>query len=109
MLWRTRSAGYLLWSVSSDLKNYCYRQQLEWKDRIYCDGSTYRLKSGEKVEISLSAHGTLWLRAAIEGKALLRTSPETFELCGDGAFRGCHLVENFTGEKFSTETDSKLK
>lgn len=53
--------------------------------------------------------GTLWLRAAIEGKALLRTSLETFELCGDGAFRGCHLVENFTGEKFSTETDSKLK
>ncbi len=28
------------------------------------DGSAYRLKPGEKAEISLSAHGTLWLRAA---------------------------------------------
>ncbi len=34
-----RPAGYLPWSVSPDLKNYCYRQQLEWKDRIYCDVS----------------------------------------------------------------------
>ena len=96
-------------AFSTDFKNYCYRQQLKWKDRIYCDNSTYRLKSGEKAEISLPAHGTLWLRAAVEGKALLRTSLETFELCGDGAFREYRLMENFTGEKFSAETDSKLK
>ena len=180
-----RPAGYLPWSVSPDLKNYCYRQQLEWKDRIYCDvsfaeidahsrlvacecvnhseldtdfalhflsslvpngkplncnapyakphllsgnglvfdclkpgevrmdgvvdGSAYRLKPGEKAEISLPAHGTLWLRAAVEGKALLRTSLGTFELCGDGAFQTYRLREDFSGGKFFAETDSELK
>lgn len=180
-----RPAGYLPWSVSPDLKNYCYRQQLEWKDRIYCDvsfaeidahsrliacecvnhseldtdfalhflsslvpdgkplncnvpyakphllsgnglvfdclkpgevrmdgvvdGSAYRLMPGEKAEISLSAHGTLWLRAAVEGKALLRTSLGTFELCGEGAFQTYRLMEDFSGEKFFAETDSELK
>ena len=180
-----RPAGYLPWSVSPDLKNYCYRQQLEWKDRVYCDvsfaeidahsrliacecvnhselntdfalhflsslvpdgkplncnapyakphllsgnglvfdclkpgevrmdgvvdGSAYRLKPGEKAEISLSAHGTLWLRAAVEGKALLRTSLGTFELCGEGAFQTYRLMEDFSGEKFFAETDSELK
>lgn len=32
-----RPSGYLPWNVSPDLTAYSYRQQLEWKDRIYCD------------------------------------------------------------------------
>ena len=34
-----RPSGYLPWSVSPDLSAYSYRQQIEWKDRIYCDVS----------------------------------------------------------------------
>ncbi len=32
-----RPADYLPWSVSPDLNDYCYRQQLEPKDRVFCD------------------------------------------------------------------------
>ena len=34
-----RPSGYLPWNVAPDLSAYSYRQQLEWKDRIYCDVS----------------------------------------------------------------------
>ncbi len=32
-----RPSGYLPWNVTSDLTGYSYRQQLQWKDRLYCD------------------------------------------------------------------------
>ena len=34
-----RPSGYLPWSASPDLTAYSCRQQIEWKDRIYCDVS----------------------------------------------------------------------
>lgn len=34
-----RPSGFLPWNVSADLSAYSYRQQIEWKDRIYCDVS----------------------------------------------------------------------
>ena len=38
-----RPCGYLPWDVSADLEHYSIRQQLEWKDRIYCDTSFHKI------------------------------------------------------------------
>lgn len=31
------NSGYLPWEASVDLNYYSYRQQIEWKDKVYCD------------------------------------------------------------------------
>lgn len=38
-----RPSNYLPWSASSDLEDYSYRQQLEWKDKIYADIAFVRI------------------------------------------------------------------
>ena len=38
-----RPCGYLPWDVTSDLEHYSIRQQLEWKDRLYCDISYHKV------------------------------------------------------------------
>lgn len=36
------------WIVSPDMKHICYRQEIEWKDRVYVD-ATYHILDGERV------------------------------------------------------------
>ena len=38
-----RPCGYLPWDISADLEHYSIRQQLEWKDLIYCDTSFHKI------------------------------------------------------------------
>lgn len=38
-----RPSGYLPWRVAPDLESYSYRQELEWKDKLYCDISFFAI------------------------------------------------------------------
>ncbi len=37
------NSGYYPWEASGDLNYFSYRQELEWKDRVYCDVSSTAL------------------------------------------------------------------
>ncbi len=43
--------GVKLWGANADLTRFCYRYELEWKDRIYCDVD-YNITENKQVDIT---------------------------------------------------------
>jgi Mannosylglycerate hydrolase MGH1-like glycoside hydrolase domain len=43
------ASNYLPWEVAADLDYYSYRQQIEWKDRVYCDISFSKIDENSRL------------------------------------------------------------
>ncbi len=72
-----RPSGYLPWSVAPDLSGYCYRQQLESRDRVYADISfSSRSDRSRLVECRLVNRSELPVSFGIHLISSLETPPE---------------------------------
>lgn len=72
-----RPSGYLPWSVAPDLSAYCYRQQLEARDRVYADiAFSSRGERARLVECRLVNHSELPVSFGVHLISSLETPPE---------------------------------
>jgi len=113
-----KEAGYSPWECTPDLNYYSYRQQLEWRDQVYCDISFTRIDDHTRLircegvnrtdmSNSLALHlvtslelppeqtldvqlpaGAYWLNAADHQYLEFAVMPPRANLAYDGARRG---------------------